>query len=156
MPKPPRGKFGKILFPHCISPLGVCSRIYFFLCAIWSGAWPNLNVRRLIVWNRSKKVLKKSLISCSGTAYFAKCSPNVRQMVAKFRQMFSKIYLYLFQKHIKYKKLFCSRNGSPWEMGGCTARHFAGNFGAVLFRGVPGPPKKQPFFMGLGPVLGPI
>ena len=75
----------------------VCSRIYFFLCAIWSGAWPNLNVRRLIVWNRSKKVLKKSLISCSGTAYFAKCSPkfakcspNVHQMFAKCRQMFAK------------------------------------------------------------------
>ena len=88
-------------------------------------------------------------MSCSGTAYFAiccqmfaKCSPNVRQMSPNVCQMFSKIYLHLFQKHIKCKKLFWSRKGSPWEMGGCTARHFVGNFGAVLFRGVPGPPKK--------------
>ena len=31
-------------------------------------------------------------------------------------------------------------------MGGCTARHFVGNFGAVLFSGVPGPPQKNMFF----------
>ena len=71
----------------------VCSRIYFFLCAIWSGAWPNLNARRLTFWNRSKKVLKNSLISCAGIVYFArfrKMFVIVRQMFAFFRQMFAK------------------------------------------------------------------
>ena len=29
----------------------VCSRIFFFLCASWSGAWPILNARRLTLWN---------------------------------------------------------------------------------------------------------
>ena len=83
----------------------VCSCIYFFLCAIWSGAWPILNARRLTLWNVRQicQIVRQfspnvcqlcqnvRQMSPNVRQMFAKCSPIVRQMFAKCRKMFVKI-----------------------------------------------------------------
>ena len=62
----------------------VCSRIYFFLCAIWSGAWPILNARRLTFWNRSTKIQK--------CCHFSPKFLHIRQQIAKYRQIWPIFY----------------------------------------------------------------
>ena len=130
----------------------VCSRIYFFLCAIWSGAWPILNARRLTLWSRSKKTLKKSLISCSGASYFAtvrqmfakirqmfaKCSPNVRQMSPNVRQMspnvFQNLSISVPKTHKMLKSLLVAKRVAVRD-GGLYSTSFCREFrrGAFLF-----------------------
>ena len=54
----------------------------FFLCAIWSGVWPNLNARRLTFWNRSTKFQKMTKFPNKSEAY----SRQINKMFAKYRK----------------------------------------------------------------------
>ena len=79
-----------------ISAVRVCSRIYFFLCAIWSGAWPILNARRLTFWNRSKKSVQKIVYFLLRNRIFRYSSPNVRQNSQNVRQILAVITIRLY------------------------------------------------------------
>ena len=120
----------------------------FFLCAIWSGLAhfqclssdplePVKNAQQFVYFLLRNRIFRYMLPNVRHN------SPNVCQMFANVRKMFAKCSpksICICSKKIENAEIsFAREMGRRERWGGCTARHSAWNFGAVLFRGVRGP-----------------